>query len=150
MTDLSHLLKPPLAHGGMIKMVDRRVHCRISVRIGALIIMGFLALGAICPAQEPFVRVPLKSRITRVQPMTGIVLWTTSEHNHTDAIQLEYSYLKYGDVVAVRGQYDWTVMDRLLKEVAARGHQAIIRFYYRLSGAQDDRPRVHQGPSRLP
>ena len=72
----------------------------------------------------------LASRITHVQPMTGIVLWTTSEHNRSASIQLEYSYMKYGDVVTDRGQYDWGVMDRLLDKVAARRHQAIVRFYF--------------------
>jgi hypothetical protein len=78
---------------------------------------------------ERFQPVPLRSRITRVQPMTGIVLWTTSEHNKTNAIQLEYSYMKYNDIVKERGRYDWRVMDRLLDRVAARKHQAIVRFY---------------------
>ena len=64
---------------------------------------------------------PLQSLITHVQPMTGIVFWSTSEHNRTDAIQLEYSYMKYGDVVSDRGQYDWSAMDRLLEQVAAPG-----------------------------
>ena len=88
---------------------------------------------------------PLKSRITRTQPMTGIVLWTTSEHNHTDAVQLEYSYMKYGDVVAQRGIYDWTVMDRLLNEVAARGHQAIVRFYFVYPGHKTTVPEYIKG-----
>ena len=38
--------------------------------------------------------------------------------------------MKYGDVVTERGQYDWRVMDRLLDRVAARRHQAIVRFYF--------------------
>ncbi len=38
--------------------------------------------------------------------------------------------MKYGDVVTDRGQYDWRVMDRLLETVAARRHQAIVRFYF--------------------
>ena len=83
-----------------------------------------------CRAQEALGPVPLKSRITHVQPMTGIVLWTTSAHNRTDAIQLEYSYMKYGDIVRERGQYDWGVMDSRLARVAARRHQAILRFYF--------------------
>ena len=62
--------------------------------------------------------------------MTGIVLWATSEHNKTNTVQLEYSYMKYNDVVKERGQYDWRVMDRLLDRVAARKHQAIVRFYF--------------------
>ena len=50
--------------------------------------------------------VPLRSKVTHVQPMTGIVLWHDSEHVRTDAIQLEFSYLRYGDVVARAGEYD--------------------------------------------
>ena len=94
---------------------------------------AWLAAGS-CPAgaqdTERFQPVPLRSRITRVQPMTGIVLWATSEHNKTNTVQLEYSYMKYSDVVKERGQYDWRVMDRLLDRVAARKHQAIVRFYF--------------------
>jgi hypothetical protein len=83
-----------------------------------------------CWAQERFVPVPLKSRITQVQPMTGLVVWTTSPHNRTSAIQLEYSYMKYDAVVAERSRYDWSFMDRLLADVAGRRHQAIVRFYF--------------------
>ena len=111
-------------------MPHRRSRGRNPIRTFMLMIVGLLAGAIPGRAQEHFTPVPLKSRITRVQPMTGIVLWSTSEHNRTDAIQLEYSYIKYGDVVARRGQYDWRVMDRLLEGVAARGHQAIIRFYF--------------------
>jgi hypothetical protein len=83
-----------------------------SLRNSALLIAGLFALAAECRADEPFTPIALQSRIARVQPMTGIVLWTTSEHNRTDAIPLEYSYMKYNDVVAGRGQYDWGSMDR--------------------------------------
>jgi hypothetical protein len=103
----------------------RRILLRISTSI-----LASLIVTEECRAQERSVAVPLASRITHVQPMTGIVLWTTSEHNRTSSIQLEYSYMKYGDVVAERGQYDWGVMDRLLERVATRRHQAIVRFYF--------------------
>ena len=127
------------------RMADRRFHRRIFFQVAILMIPIRLSLGVMCDAQEPFVNVPLKSRITRVQPMTGLVLWTTSEHNRTDAVQLEYSYMKYGDVVARRGQYDWAVMDRLLKEVAARGHQAIVRFYFVYPGQKTTVPAYIKG-----
>jgi uncharacterized DUF497 family protein len=110
-----------------------------SIRIFAVMLIGILAADE-CRAQERFVAAPLKSRITHVQPMTGIVFWTTSEHNCTDAIQLEYSYMKYGDVVARPGDYDWSVMDQLLKDVAARGHQAIVRFYFVYPGHETTVP----------
>jgi hypothetical protein len=121
-------------------MPDPRVDGRNPIRILMLLIVGLLAAAIPGRAQERFAPVPLKSRITCVQPMTGIVFWTTSEHNRSDAIQLEYSYMKYGDVVARSGQYDWSVMDRLLEGVAARGHQAIVRFYFVYPGRKTTVP----------
>jgi hypothetical protein len=103
------------------------------VRVAVLALAAWLATGSdMARAQdnERFRPIPLRGRITRVQPMTGIVLWATSEHNRTSAVQLEYSYMKYGDVVKERGRYDWRAMDRLLERVAARKHQAIVRFYF--------------------
>jgi hypothetical protein len=115
-------------------MTDRPISMwgtRTPSRVAALALAAWLAAG-VCRAQdgERLEPVRLRSRITRVQPMTGIVLWATSEHNKTNAIQLEFSYMKYGDIVKERGRYDWRAMDRLLDRVAARRHQAIVRFYY--------------------
>jgi hypothetical protein len=115
------------------------------LRISAHVVAAYLAFAAEVHADEQFVPVPLQSRITHVQPMTGIVFWSTSQHNRTDAIQLEYSYMKYGDVVSARGRYDWSAMDRLLEQVAARGHQAIVRFYFVYPGRPTTVPRYIKG-----
>jgi hypothetical protein len=64
------------------------------LRISAHVVAACLAIAAEVRADEQFVSVPLQSRITHVQPMTGIVFWSTSQHTRTDAIQLEYSYMK--------------------------------------------------------
>jgi hypothetical protein len=80
-------------------------------------------------AQDGLRPLPLESKVTRVQPMTGIVFWSDSGHVATDAIQLEFSYMRYGDVVARAGDYDWSAVERVLSVVAGRGHQAILRFY---------------------
>lgn len=77
-----------------------------------------------------FQDVSIQRSITHVQPMSGIVFWTDSDHNQSDAIQLEYSYMKYGDIVQQEGQYDWQPVDDLLDQVASRSHQAVLRFYY--------------------
>ncbi len=96
-----------------------------------------LSLAACAQAEEPYQPVVIKSRIEHVQPMTGIVLWTTSERNHSDVIQLEYSYMKYRDMVKQKGVYDWSKMEKLLDDVARHGldvldpaldHHALIRF----------------------
>lgn len=79
---------------------------------------------------QDYDRVPLDSRITGVQPMTGIVLWTTSDRKRTNYIQLEFSYMLYNEVCTGKDEYDWTPMEKLLDDVASRGHQAVVRFRY--------------------
>lgn len=81
-------------------------------------------------------RVPLKSEITAVQPMTGIVLWNTNSRNKTADIQLEFSYMLYNDVCKEKDVFDWTPMDKLLEQVASRGHQAVVRFRYTYVGQE--------------
>lgn len=83
---------------------------------------------------EEAVRVPFQAEITHVQPMTGIVLWNTSGSVKKDYVQLEYSYMLYNDVCKEKDVFDWTPMDKLLEQVAARGHQAVVRFRYTYPG----------------
>ena len=78
--------------------------------------------------------VALQSAITHVQPMTGIVLWNTSGSNKKDYVQLEFSYMLYNTVCKEKDVFDWSPMDNLLKEVASRGHQAVVRFRYTYPG----------------
>ena len=80
--------------------------------------------------------VALSSQITKVQPMTGIVLWSDNEANSTDAIQLEYCYMRYDDVMTNPGTYNWSGVDSLLTQIASRGHQAILRFYFDYPGKE--------------
>ena len=79
-------------------------------------------------------RVPLQGSITKVQPMTGIAYWTDSPKRSSGAIALEFSYMLYNDVCKGKDDYDWTPVDELLESVAARGHQAILRFRYTYVG----------------
>lgn len=73
--------------------------------------------------------VSLRSEISSVQPMTGIVLWSTNPAASTAPIQLEFAYLKYDQVVREEGKYDWSEVESLLDDVASRGHQAILRWH---------------------
>ena len=87
--------------------------------------------------------VPLSSTIEGVQPMTGIVLWTDNDAaaEHPDAISLEYRYCGYDEVVGPGGEYDWGAIDNVLDEVAGRGHQAVLRFYWCYVGKRTTVPR---------
>ena len=57
--------------------------------------------------------------------MTGMVLWEELNSKNTDAIQMEYSYMRYDDVVNEKSVYDWTVVENTLNSVASRSHQAM-------------------------
>jgi hypothetical protein len=71
----------------------------------------------------------VKPTAAAVQPMTGLVLWSDSEHAAKAPIQLEFCYLPYSAVMKGPDTYDWTAVDRLLTAVAKRRHQAILRFW---------------------
>jgi hypothetical protein len=102
--------------------------------------IALLAQAAAFAESDSFRPVRLHSRITGVQPMTGIVMWEDSENSHTDAIALEYSYLRYDDVVKAKGEYDWSVVERKLSSIAGRKHQAVLRFYETWPGRQTTVP----------
>ena len=92
------------------------------------------------PEWAGYSRVAVSSQIEGVQPMTGIVLWTTNDQRDIDAIQLEYSYMLYNEVCKGPGEYDWSVTDSLLSAIAARGHQAVLRFRYVYVGQECSAP----------
>ena len=83
----------------------------------------------------------IKSAIDKVQPMTGIVLWSDNEKVKSDAIQLEFRYCGYDEVVDAEGQYDFSKIDKVLDEIAARKHQAVLRFQYVYVGKETTVPK---------
>jgi hypothetical protein len=90
--------------------------------------MLFLLLLLALP-QEGLEPRPLKSQVSRVQPMTGLALWDDSEHAATDAVQLEFFYLTYAALVPKKGEIDWRPLEKRLDAIKARKHQAIVRFH---------------------
>ncbi|MFN4151318.1 MAG: DUF4832 domain-containing protein [Candidatus Sericytochromatia bacterium] len=76
-----------------------------------------------------FKNIQIKKEITKVQPMTGLVLWDDSEFNNTDSIQLEFKYIGYNKIVKGKGIYDWSYLEKVLNSVKDRKHQSVIRFY---------------------
>ena len=93
------------------------------------LLLALLTLSPAAVADDGLRPVPLKAKVDEVQPMTGIVLWTTNDRAKSAPIQLEFSYLGYDQVVDAKGVYDWSAIDRLLDQVAARKHQAVIRWH---------------------
>ena len=69
--------------------------------------------------------------------MTGIVFWKDNSEALNalgNTVQLEFTYLVYGDYCTAVNQCDWQAVDNLLNDIASRGHQAILRFRYTYPG----------------
>ncbi len=95
-----------------------------------MLMLGESPAALVHAAEPPLRDIPLQSQITHVQPMTGVVLWTTNENNGGDWVQLEYAYIRYDDVIGGKDNYDWSVIDKMLSDVSSRSHQAVLRFYF--------------------
>lgn len=90
---------------------------------------------------DGFTGVFLQSEITKVQPMTGIVLWDDSDSKSTDAVSLEYAYIKFSDIINQKDVYDWSYLDAKLDAIKSRNHQAIFRMYYVYPGEETTVPQ---------
>jgi len=95
--------------------------------------------------EEQYREVSLTSSIKNVQPMTGIVLWDDSWNDESikkefGNIQLEYSYMRFNDVINEEGVYDFSVVESILEKISSRGHQAVLRFYYVYPGQETSVP----------
>jgi len=95
-----------------------------------------LAWVGVAAAVAELEEVRLESRVSGVQPMTGLVLWSTHESVATEAVQLEFAYLKYSELVSQRGRYDWSALEELLAAAAARHHQLILRMHFVYPGRE--------------
>lgn len=93
--------------------------------LSVLISQGFISIAS----AQSMRNLPLQSKVETVQPMTGIVLWSSNPQAAVAPIQLEFSYLRYRDVFDHVGRYDWRPVDQLLDQIASRGHQAILRWH---------------------
>ena len=111
------------------------------------LLLAMLSVDATCASDKQTWRpVELKRDITHPQPMTGLVLWPEMARRLNDtygqAIQLEFSYcLPCKVVTGCREdgtiEYDWSWFDRVLEDVASRGHQLIARFRYEYPSSRD-------------
>lgn len=93
-----------------------------------VVVISIQALNA-----EEFRDISLNKTIDEVEPLKGIVFWSTHGQINTykNSIALEFSYCLYSDIVgSTQGVYDWTKLETLLDDIAGRGHQAVIRFRY--------------------
>ena len=98
----------------------------------------------VVPAEldKSFTPVSIQRQVDAVQPGTGLVLWSENAANRHAAygktISLEYAYCLPSQVVTGKDngvvRYDWSSFNSWLRDVASRGHQAVVRFRYEYPG----------------
>ena len=79
--------------------------------------------------------IALNKSIESLEPMKGIVFWPDQAKDQKDlqkSISLEFSYCLPCAVVKGKTDdkidYDWSSFEKMLDDIASRGHQAIVRF----------------------
>jgi hypothetical protein len=73
-------------------------------------------------------------------PLKGLVPYQ-GLHRGQFPHSMEFNYVGLADLVKDKGVYDWTPMERLLDDIASRGHQAIFRIYLEYPGKKDVIPK---------
>lgn len=110
-------------------------------RLGLGLVLIVSSLSHISSQAEDYRKIPLQGTPPQVEPMTGLVLWSSNEHVATAPIQLEFEYIAYSDVVKGERAYDFSVIDQKLEAIAQRKHQAILRFYDTYVGKETGVPQ---------
>lgn len=67
-------------------------------------------------------------------PLKGLVPYAGTARAADFPHSMEFSYFPLSAVLNGSGQYDWSELERFLDAVAARGHQAVFRFYVEYPG----------------
>lgn len=101
----------------------------------AILLIAFLFTGC-KKIFHSYTYFPLKSEVSEVQPMTGIVFFNDNYAcaNFADIMSLEFTYIKFNEVVVDSGVYDWSVVEEALNKAASHNHQLVIRFAYTKPG----------------
>jgi hypothetical protein len=91
-------------------------------------------------AQETGWRIQAYAPAPLDNPLKGLVPYAKPHQNGEFPYSMEFSYFPLSAVLKAPDTYDWGVLDQFLDAVAARGHQAIFRFYTEYPGRTDGLP----------
>lgn len=102
--------------------------------------MALVAVAGSVSAQDTK-KITLQSGSSPVDnPLKGLVPYQGDKRDFFPH-SMEFNYLSFGDLVKDKGVYDWAPMERLLDDVASRGHQAIFRIYLEYPGKLNVLPK---------
>ena len=79
-------------------------------------------------------------------PLKGLVPYADPKHKRFPH-SLEFSYIKFSDLVVDDDRYDWQPIEELLNDVKSRGNQTVFRIYLEYPGEKSGIPKflIKQG-----
>jgi Domain of unknown function (DUF4832) len=99
-------------------------------------ILSLMILPTVVAAAEP-PRTALEYAPSAVDnPLKGLVPYQADVRKFFPH-SLEFNYLPFGALVLDYDKYDWQPMEKLLDEIASRGHQAVIRIFLEYPGRKN-------------
>lgn len=73
-------------------------------------------------------------------PLKGLVPYA-GDYGDAFPYSLEFSYLPLSKLVVGEGNYDWKPLEKLLDDIAGRGHQAVFRVFLEYPGRETGIPK---------
>lgn len=97
---------------------------RLTTLLGWVAIAPLAVFGQAEQARRPLPYAPAPVD----NPLKGLVPYQ-GDVRHLFPHSLEFNYLPYADLVKGYEEFDWRRLERLLDDIASRGHQAIFRIF---------------------
>lgn len=107
------------------------------VGLGVLSCIGVLSLLTTAGA-EPRTLAPGPSPANN--PLKGLVPYSTQDHKERFPHSLEFNYVALGALMTGPNSFDWSPLERLLDDVAGRGHQLVLRVFLEYPDREDGIP----------
>ena len=132
---------------------------RLGALIVALVAVVSLATGfRACNCNRAWTEVPAAAT-PEANPLKGMMPFAPSDASYSPGLPetappytMEWLTLPVSDVVAGPGSYSWDKLEAHLNAIAARGHQAVLRFYVDYPGRPSGMPAYllssHEVPTR--
>jgi hypothetical protein len=73
-------------------------------------------------------------------PLKGLVPYANPANPDGFPFSMEFSYIALSAVMTGPDRYDWASLERLLNDIAGRGHQSVVRFYTEYPGKKNSLP----------
>jgi hypothetical protein len=121
-------------------MTRSQVGWKVGIVPGLAVLIAISVTSTRATADEPLRRTLDYAPAPIDNPLKGLVPYAGAGRNRFPH-SLEFQYLSLASLVVGERQYDWSALERLLDQIAGRGHQAVFRVYLEYPDHKDVIPK---------